>query len=323
MDLIEEAAPEGGYSVLWLFLRELRDWTWILLTETWDQIQRAMHRTLNIRLLDPDFLRGDKMFEFKQHQPLQLPDRRSEIAACVPPLLFGLGIALNALIYQGPWDKVPMWRLILSIAIGLIPMIVIGVGALLAIVRRLPDWGWTWLGSTFMGIVLFIKTLVEEMADEGRPLTPPAGETTLLIVFFIIVVILIGTAAIRGWRQAGLLSFGFSGTFVLSLSMAITAAPFNRTDLALLAAPIGLLISLLVYIFIRGSEPTRVAVILGTALLNFGVVLMANQVWATWIISRGSPSPLIPLLILSTILLLTGPIAGWVIRPLWRTFLRS
>ena len=140
--------------------------------------------------------------------------------------------------------------------------------------------------------------------------------TTLPVCF-------LGAAALRGWRRAGLLSLGFAGVMGLSICMAVTAAPFNRTDIALLAAPLGLIIAALVYAYTRGSDAARIAVLLGVGIVNAGLILMADRVWMDWLTARAQPSPIVPLLIFTTILLLAGPIAGLFARPIQRKFRRT
>lgn len=239
--------------------------------------------------------------------------------SALPALLFGLGVALNALV-GGPWYAIPPWRHYLGAAVGLLPMLVIGIGALIALTRRIPDWGWTWVGVAFMGAVVFSKTLIEEMADEGRPLMDTSGEVLLTLSFLLVGGSLLLAAAWRGWSRAGLLSLGFSTAFGLSLFTAFTAGPFFRHDLALLAAPTGLLVAVLTYVFVRGTNAARLSVVLGALATNAGIVLLGSQVWRNWLIQQGRPAPTIPLLVLSTAVIAAGPLSGWLVRPLRRAF---
>lgn len=245
-------------------------------------------------------------------------DKASAWLAGTPLLLFGLGIALNALIAGSPWYELPRWRLYLGAAVGLLPMLAIGAGALLALTRRFPDWGWTWLGATFMGGVIFLKTIVEELADEGRPLLTQGGELALAFVILLVGGGLLLAAALRGWRRSGLLSLGFSGIFGLALFQAFSAGPFFRHDLTLLSAPCGLLAAALIAAFVRGSDPVRLSVVVGMAVFNVGIVMAANVVWREWLTRQGAVSPAIPLLTFSTAMLVAGPLAGWMIRPIRR-----
>lgn len=328
-DLLTEASKRDRASVVGVCLRELRDWPRVLLVEYWLRMQKAIKKSNRsaFRLAPPSpnrFTYGrNHMNEIDNREHLRLKGKQHALLAGLPLLLFGLGIALNALIYQGPWYAVPSWRIVLSIVVGVIPMITIGIGAIVAIVRRLTDWGWTWLGASFMGIVLFVKTLVEEMAEEGRPLTSPAGEAVIGILILAVGAVLLGAAALQGWRRAGLLSLGFAGIMGLSICMAVTAAPFNRTDIALLAAPLGLLMAALVYAYAKGSDAVRIAGLLGVGIVNAGLILMADRVWTDWLTTRAQPSPIVPLLIFTTILLLAGPIASLFARPIQRKFRRT
>lgn len=322
-DLTQETARRGRGSLLRVFLRELRDWPRVALMEHWLQLKRTWVEPLRISSIAPITQRRFDM-DPKNDTELLLPeDKQGALIAGLPFVLFGLGIGLAAGIYEGPWYEVPRWRFYLSIGLGLVPMFAIGVGALIALLRRLPDWGWTWMGTAFMGVVLFVKTLVEEMAEEGRPLTTPAGELVILMLFLLIGGGIIGAGALRGWRRAGLVSLGLAGTLGLSLFMSITAAPFNRTDLALLALPIGAIMAWLVYHFGRGSDRLRLAIYAGMGTLNMGLVVLADRVWMEWLDVRGSASPLIPLLVFSALMLLAGPVAAWILKPIQRTLRRA
>jgi hypothetical protein len=195
---------------------------------------------------------------------------------------------------------------------------VIGIGALIALVRRLPDWSYTWVGMALMGVLLMAKTFVEELADEGRVLISPLEGPVVGILILLIVGGVLLVAAWRGWPQAGLTSIGLSSIIGLSLCSLIAVPPFNRHDLALLAAPAGLLLAALIYIYVRRySDVIRLAVFLGLWLLNTGLVWMANQVWQTRLLPQGRPTPFWPLLVITTGLLLAGPLLsllGWPLR---------
>ena len=55
----------------------------------------------------------------------------------------------------------PPWRLIAGVAVGLAPAAVIAIGGLIALVRRLPDWGYAWVGALLAGPLMSLL---------GRPL---------------------------------------------------------------------------------------------------------------------------------------------------------
>ena len=96
-----------------------------------------------------------------------------------------------------------------------------------------------------------------------------------------------------------------------SFSMA-TAAPFNRYDLALLAAPVGLIMASMIYLFVRKGDGGRVIAILVYGVMNTVVFFIVSSIWN---LPEGSPSPVIPFLIVLTGALLAGPIAGLIGRP--------
>ena len=90
------------------------------------------------------------------------------------------------------------------------------------------------------------------------------------------------------------------------------AAPFNRYDLALLAAPVGLVMALLTYLYVRKGDAGRVIAILIYGVMNAVVFLVIASAWN---LPPSHPSPVIPFLVVLTGALLVGPIAGLVGRP--------
>jgi hypothetical protein len=59
-------------------------------------------------------------------------------------------------------------------------------------------------------------------------------------------------------------------------------------------------------------------VIVGIGITNVVVVLIATNAWKSWIENRGATSPLLPLLVILTGLLLSGPLSALVLKPLKR-----
>jgi hypothetical protein len=243
------------------------------------------------------------------------PVRSEGVITASPLLLFGVGIAATSIIRGGPWYAIPTWRLYLSIAVGVLAMGVIGGGALAALSRRMPDWGWTWVGSSLIEAALLIQSVLGEARDAGYML-PAWAETALTAIFLAVGGGLLVWAAMRGWRLAGLFSLGAAGTFGLSMYLAIIAGPFFRHDLALLAAPLGLVYAGLVFVYMRTGGISALLLIAAVGVLNAASFFMANRVWGEWLVAQSRSSPLVPLVVLGTGLLISGPLLAWLLRPL-------
>jgi hypothetical protein len=298
-DTLLENSRKGGSGMLCAFLLELRDWPVNLLAQYLSAFCRLFERGIMSLITE------DKSWQIK--------DRRSAVISALPPVLFGLGVFLGALVIWEPWYLVPRWRLLTGVAIGLIPAVVIALGGLLALVKRLPAWGYTWVGAAMMGLVTFIKALAEDRADFGLPLISPLMDILLAILLLIGLFTLLGISAWRGWRQAGLFSLGLATMAgMASFSMA-TAAPFNRYDLALLAAPVGLVMTFLIYLYVRRRDMGRIIAILGFGTMNATVFLVIARMWN---LPEGGSSPVIPFLVVMTGALLAGPIAAIIGQPI-------
>ncbi len=242
-------------------------------------------------------------------------ERREIIIAALPPIILSLGITTASLITHKPWYALPQWRLTLSVVLLLASGFLVGCGATYALFRRIPDWGYTWVGTAFMGAVLSIHTILGELSDEGKLFISDGAGSALALFFMLTGLIFLFFSAWRGWQRAGLFSLTLSITFALSLWQAVVAAPFNRYDVAIFALPLGLLIAVLIYLYFKGSDTTRVLVIFGVAVLNMFIIFIAVAAWDTWLENTGKPSPNLPLIIILTTLLLAGPIAAGIMRP--------
>jgi hypothetical protein len=225
---------------------------------------------------------------------------------------------VSAIIRTDVWYRLPTWQLYLSAAVLLVAGIAVAVLALHALARRLPVWGWTWLGAGFIGFTLSTQVVLGELADETALSLSTAAEAALALTFFLAGLVLLILAALRGWAQAGLFTMAAAATMGLGLVQSLTAAPFNRDDLALLAGPLGLLFGLFLYYYIRRPGSTRLILLACVALLNGGIVLLTTRALASWFASRGAVSPVLPLLFLITGLLLSGPLSGWAMKSLRR-----
>ena len=296
------AASKSGKWALWRgFWKELRSLPMAILTEYWFAFRGTFGRGI--------------MYFVTEDKSWRVEDRREAILASSPPLLMGFGIALGALVIWEPWHTIPYWRLMTGFAIMMSPGLIVALGGMWALIQRVPPWGYIWIGAAGMGLVLFVKTMAEERADFGLPLLSPTLDIVIGIVLLLVILSLVGVSAWQGWRHAGMVSLGFATMAgMASFSMA-TAAPFNRYDLALLAAPIGLIMSSLIYLYLRKGDGERVVAILIFGTMNAIVFFIIASIWN---LPEGSPSPAIPFLILLTGTLLVGPVTGLIGRPIRR-----
>ena len=293
------AKKEAGLWILWrTFWKELRDWPGAVLSEYWSAFQDTLGRGI--------------MSLITEDRSWRIEEQRDALIASLPPLIFGICIALGAAIVWKPWYTIPRWRLLTGFVIVMLPGLIVGLGGLWALIKRMPAWGYTWVGAAGMGLVLFVKMLAEEQADAGLPLLSPVLDVVVGVVLLLGIAVLLGVTAWHGWRRAGMVSLGFATVAgMASFSMAM-AAPFNRYDLALLAVPVGLAMSALTYLYVRKGDGGRVLAILVFGVMNAVVFFIVSSIWN---LPEGNPSPVIPFLVVLTVALLAGPIAGLIGRP--------
>ena len=181
-------------------------------------------------------------------------------------------------------------------------------GGVFAALRRLPFWGYTWAGAAVMMTVLAAQIAAEELAEEGALVLSPVAESAIGVVLVLANLCLLLVAALRAGKNAGLVSLAQAAILGLSVYQSATAAPFDRRDIALLAAPVGLLMGALIYTYTGGTARTRIAATALLWLTNAGLVVMIQEVWGDWMAAHDKSSPALPLLFLLTALLLAGPI---------------
>lgn len=300
----EEAAANG---ILWpVFLRELRDWPLRLMSEYFQSWTGAIQRRM-------------QMNTEKDGANWRIEDRRQALYVALMPVVIGLGIGLKDIALWPDYKVVPVWRFALALGIlgaSMLAVIVVGV---IAVLRKLPDWGFIWAGGGLMAVVLGLRVLADELMEQGaNGLISPSWDMAIMVSLMAAGFVLLVVAAWRGWQQAGLVSMGMAITTGLELFNAVTYAPFNRYLLSLIALPVSVVIGLLVYAYCRGRERVRLATLAGIAALNIGTVMMANQVWLSHPLGRDGDTPVIPLLILLNGLLLAGPVIGLIGKPIRR-----
>lgn len=257
--------------------------------------------------------------------PWAIDARNRAVLAALPPLVLGIGLALSALINGGSWFDLVLWQQVLVIMLTLLPVGVLGVGGAMALLRALPDWGYTWASSALLAGAVLFKILVEESAEVGAAVVSPGADAAIALVIVLAGGVVLAVAALRGWAQAGLTSIGFAATFGITTLSMVRAAPFHRSDLVLFAAPLGLLQAFLTYLYVRGqsTQTKRGLYLVSIWVLNGAPILLAHRVWQPWLAARGGTSPLAPLLIIVTILAWAGPIAGLLGRPVRRALHRG
>lgn len=319
-EAVREAAGQGRTALLRLCLRELRDWLRAMPTERWHSARNQATRVIrdDKRLAIHNITRRFTMNETKLESPWSISNQHEAFMAALPPVLVGLGIALSAVAFGGgPWRETPAWRVALSVIVGFIPAAVIAIGGCIAILRRVPNWGYTWLGAFLMGVFFLVTVIADEAAESGGHIVSPAVELAIGLAILLAVLAALVMAALRGWQQAGLVSIGLASTMGLAVFSTVRNAPFYRYDLSLLAVPSGCLIAALIYVYVHWSDITnRIAVLCSLALLNAALAWAASLAVHDWVVEHGEASFLLPALVLLTGVLLAGPVLNLLSRPL-------
>jgi hypothetical protein len=321
---------ERRFRELFIFvLREFRDLPRNLIREHWSQLEEWIQGTPFLKLGQNSVNHSGQMDRshwmdiLDSKEELNFPNKRQRLLSALPLFLFGLGISLTSLTTGGPWYSVPSGRLILSIAIGLLPMAVIAIVGLIALIRRIPDWGITWVGSAFMGLIVFVKTLAEELAESGQHIISQPVEIGIIAILFLAGMALLVIVGMRGWPRGGLLSIGFSVTFTLTFLWAVTAAPFYLHELAVWAGPISLLIAGLTYAYTNGAQLARFTILVGIGVANYASILLVNTVWHDRFPTRVGSFSLVAFSLFMLAFLICGPIMGLITKPIQNTLRRA
>jgi hypothetical protein len=152
--------------------------------------------------------------------------------------------------------------------------------------------------------------LVILFAEDREFLIAPWVDGIILASMLIIGAGAMLKAILEGWQTAGLMGLAFSSTLSLSMCFWVIASPFNRFDLALLGAPIGILMGWLVWQYMRGDLRSQLAILCGVGLINIGLVYMAEWIWLSWEPYRDGESLFWPVIVITTALLVGGPLLG-------------
>jgi hypothetical protein len=252
--------------------------------------------------------------------------RRDAWLAALPPALFGLSIAIflllpvsiSRLVIGGPTrvrygvgiNKVGLQ---VGIVVVLLTTLILAAGAVIAAVRRLLVWGHTWTGAAVMAVLFALVA-----AGDDRPyLVSPAGDVLILIALLLMMGAALGAAGWRGPLLGGLA--GLSTTMILSLGVVswASAAPFSRLDVALLAGPLGLVYSGLLYGFVTGPPARRAALLAVGGLFCLGTMASVEYgLFWQWRLNHGQAGQIWVLLADGLALLAFGPVVGLVAQKL-------
>ncbi|MFN2236462.1 MAG: hypothetical protein ACK2U1_19715, partial [Anaerolineales bacterium] len=197
------ANRKGLFRLALTGMRELAGLIVLILTEQGSSLREFLRRTAAGN-------EGSIVMEQQKSSPSWVFSSKGRAwLAALPPFLFGLGGALGLLAgLKG--------SLYMVVVFWVLTALVIGAGGLAALLKRLPDWGWTWTGAALMLVAVGLKLMAEELAETSRFIISPAGDLVLMGIILLSGLILLLAAARRGWQPAGLVSLGFSAIFGLS-----------------------------------------------------------------------------------------------------------
>jgi len=319
---VNDAAQYGFVSLACTFLREMRDLPGSIMHQYLDRIHdraislyKQMIKFLSWMIFDQG--RDPIMTEKNKSNNWNI-SKHDALKAVLPPVLFGLGITLAPLVAGGKWNEIPRWRLYTSVVVMALPMAVIAVGGFIALVKRIPDWGYTWVGVAMMGALMLIKAYAEELDDIGRYIISQVGDLVLGSTALLGVLVVLAWVAIRGWQQAGLMSMGMASVLGLTLLQTVSNPPMNRQDLSMLSLPLGIFAGGLIYLYATHKHGIKALSLTGVGIMNIVLIWVAHTAWLPWMLSRDKVSPIWPLVILFSGALLSGPVLGWMSTPLRR-----
>jgi len=246
--------------------------------------------------------------------------RRDALLAALPPMLLGLSMAipllirapLSQLVIGGPTrvhysPGVITGGMMVGIGAMALAALILVIGGVVAVARRLPLWGYTWIGTTVMVIAVALTVA----ADDLPYLVSPVIDMLIMMALMLLLGTALGAVGWRGPLLGGLA--GLSTTMILGLVVVSWASnpPFNRLDVGLLAGPLGLLYGGLLYGFVTGSPVRR------AALLAIGGILCLGTLWGVeyivfwqWRVSQGQTGQPLILLAVGLAILAFGPVVG-------------
>ena len=223
-------------------------------------------------------------------------NRRKIMLAVLPPLLLGLGSALAILSNQ----------LFVSIAAWIFIALVISTGGGISLIKGMPAWGDTWLGSLLIFVVLLIRLLMEERQQVDGSLFSPFVVGTITVLVVLALLSLIVYMALKGWRRSGLVGLGLSSTLGIGIWNTFARPPFNQESLSLCVAPMGIIIAVCVYLYIRKSDTVKILSMISVWLICLSTAFASSFVYQDWFGERGKTFPLFSLMAILSLLLWGG-----------------
>lgn len=238
--------------------------------------------------------------------------------AALPPVIFGLSLAIlilvstpaSRLVIGGPTSpryQLNSLGLMIGGAVVVLTLLVLAIGGMIAAVRRLPVWGYSWSGAAVMAVTFMLI-----IASDDKPhLVSPVVDVIIMIALLLLLGTALGSAGWRGPLPGGLA--GLSTTMILSVAVvwSVQAGPFSRLDLALLTAPLGLLYGTLLYGFVTGPTARRVALLATGALFCLGTMwAVEHLVFWQWRMDNSQAGQIWILLAVGVALLSFGPLVG-------------
>ena len=187
------------------------------------------------------------------------------------------------------------------------------IGGVVAVARRLPLWGYTWIGTTVMVVVSALVVA----ADDLPYLVSPVIDVLIMMALLLLLGAALGGAGRRGPLLGGLA--GLSTTMILSTIVVSWASnpPINRLDVGLLVGPLGLVYGGLIYGFVTGPTARRVALLaVGGSLCLAMMVGVEYGIFWQWRVSHGQTGQPLILLIVGLAILAFGPAAGLIFQRL-------
>jgi len=305
--MANDVRSANAYTRGRFLLREIIGWVQLMATGYFDQFLIVILQAI----FSSGFINVEKEVLMGENGRWQIQDRRKATLAALPMVLFGFSITLTWWIIGGPWYETTKATLRIALIAGLAVAGLIFLGGVAAIMKRIPDWGFTWLGANIIGLLLLIKGVAEDMY---LPIIDVIG-TIIMLAAMILAAVLFFIAAIRSWQAAGLISIGMSTTMALANVHMMAIGPYHHVELAVLGLVLGLVFSVLTYFFNRAKPAVQGTILLIIGVLNIGITWLANTIWTAHLekLVKTVPvknSPFIPMVIILALMLIATPVAG-------------